>query len=200
MTERPRIRRPPPRREPTNRNEGALSAFLGRMIGAPNVMGPKMGLPARPPQYFVAPPYPGAPPAPPPLPPELPLEAELKLLAVPFEQARWRPSDGALDMSPRGGLPIISEPAARGMEPPSAPPMPQEPERLSPMGLPESRYIAPPDPAFAAALSRSLDQLDGYRAANQRELDALRERRDRYAGTVGDLERRRRGGTGGGGY
>lgn len=164
--------------------------FLNRLLGLPGVEPPKMGVPASEPQFPIAPPYPGAPSYQPPPPPELPLDAELKLLGVPFQQARWRPSDGPVDMSSSGGYEAGVGPV-RGMEPLSAPPMSQSPA---------SQYVPRPDPEFAALLSRSQDHLDWYRRTGEQELADIRSQRDRHTGLVGALERRRRGGTGGGGY
>lgn len=159
---------------------GAGDDAIGTMMRAPNTRPPKMNNPTEP-QPYTPPPY-GAlgQGMPPPQAPQLPIGVEPRLQAVPFQRARWQPSDDALNMdapSPTGA----SGGPARGMEPPDAPAMP-------PM---QQSYIPRPDPELAGMLSRSRDSLDWYRNANQRELEEMQARRDRLAAQAELMARRR---------
>jgi len=165
--------------------------FLSRILGIVDAEPPKM-LPARTLDQFQFPMVPGgasegiAPWSPEP-PQGLHPDLENKLQGVPFSSV----------LAPSGGDMSASSPSysaggpVRGMEPLSAPPgsMP-----------PQQSFVPPPDPALAALLSRSQDQMDWYRRTGEQELSGLREGRDRYTRLTGALERQRRGGTGGGGY
>ena len=161
--------------------------ILDRLLGIVNAEPPKM-MPAAQPHQFQFPMGPGgvtdgpAPWARAPV--ILPPDLENKLQGQSLPEVQYR---GPMDMSASSPSYNPGGPA-RGMEPLSAPqaPMPS--------------YVPPPDPALVALLSRSQDQMDWYRRTGEQELAGLRAERDRYTGLTGALERRRRGGTGGGGY